>query len=77
MVVKANLGLSVYLLLYVDRSFEGFWIKMQVEEMHRILFPNYQKGICCYTVLVGSIGDKRSQLCIDSCCKQISSWRKS
>ena len=69
--VKANLGLSVYLLLYDDRSFEGFWIKTQMEEMHGIFFSNYQKGICCYTVLVGSIGDKSSQLCIDSCCKQI------
>ena len=35
MVVMANLGLSVYLLLYPDRSFEVFWINMKMEEMRR------------------------------------------
>ena len=28
-----NLGLSEYLLLYPDRSFEVFWINMKMEEM--------------------------------------------
>ena len=36
-----------------------------------LFFPIYQKDIYCYTDWVGSIEDKSSQLCSDSCSKQV------
>ena len=38
--------------------------------------PIYQNGIYCYILWVGSTGEKLSQLCTDSCHKQVYSWRE-
>ena len=44
MVMMVSLGLLVYLLLYPERFFEGFWINMPIEEMRRtFIFPNLPK----------------------------------
>ena len=73
-----NMGLSVYLLRYPDRSFEGFWANMLMEGIYRPPPPLiYQEGIYCYTVWVRSMGDKCSQLCIDYCSEQIFCWKES
>ena len=65
MVVMASLGLLVYLLLYPDRFFEGFWINMKMEGIHRtFLFRNLLRR----DLLLYSLGRlyrrESSQLCI-------------
>ena len=55
MVVMANLGLLVYLLLYPDRFFEGFWINMQMKGMHRTFFPQFLKKAFTATRFVSGL----------------------
>ena len=47
---------------------------MQIEEMQRAFpFPSLSKDIYRFRIWVGPIGDKSSQLCVGSRCKQIHS----
>ena len=51
-VVMAHLGLLIYLLVYPDRFFEGFWINMQMDEMHRTFFFQFIKKAFTATVVI-------------------------